>query len=233
MHPRAHAPQQKPLWWEASVPQLEGSRRSPQLEKSLHSKEEPAQPKTNNDTIFFKKKFLTKKQYRTAFQAEGTACAKALRQQGMAALEGIQEAWVLRSGKWGRPRWAASGCGQKWVCNTGATEGPRGLPVELPPQRLLFEMLFQALMLGTDYCEGREAGQRQGGWEEEAAAGGWQREGQLPCTTTPLFTGEKSFPWGCFMLPGHPPSECPVSFRLMEAPGGWASTRAGICNREE
>ena len=38
--------------------------------------------------------------------------------------------------------------------------------------RLLFEVLFQAVVLGTDDWEGREAGQRQGGWEEEAAAGG-------------------------------------------------------------
>ena len=46
--PRAHAPQQeKPLQWEAWVPQLDSSPYSLQLEKSLHNNEDPAQPKTN------------------------------------------------------------------------------------------------------------------------------------------------------------------------------------------
>ena len=43
MHPRAQAPQQeKPPQWEALPPQLESSPHSPQLEESLHSKEDPA-----------------------------------------------------------------------------------------------------------------------------------------------------------------------------------------------
>ena len=44
--PRAHAPQPKrPLQWEAHAPQPENNQHSPQLEKGLCSKENPAQPK--------------------------------------------------------------------------------------------------------------------------------------------------------------------------------------------
>ena len=46
MGPRAHDPhQEKPLQWEAHGPQLESSPRPPQLEKSLLSNQDPAQPK--------------------------------------------------------------------------------------------------------------------------------------------------------------------------------------------
>ena len=46
--PRACTPQEeKPPQWEACVPQLESSHCSPQLEKSPHSNEDPAQPKIN------------------------------------------------------------------------------------------------------------------------------------------------------------------------------------------
>ena len=51
------APQkEKPLQWEAHSLQLEGSPCSPQLDKSLHSNEDPAQPKANKliTIIFFK-----------------------------------------------------------------------------------------------------------------------------------------------------------------------------------
>ena len=41
----AHAPQEKPLQWEACALQLESSLHLPQLEKSPHSNEYPAQPK--------------------------------------------------------------------------------------------------------------------------------------------------------------------------------------------
>ena len=44
----AHAPQpEKPPQWEGYVPQLESSPYLPQLEKSLCSNEDPAQPKVN------------------------------------------------------------------------------------------------------------------------------------------------------------------------------------------
>ena len=47
-HPRACSVQgEKPPWWEAHSPQLESSPCSWQLEKSLHSGEDPAQPKIN------------------------------------------------------------------------------------------------------------------------------------------------------------------------------------------
>ena len=53
--PRAYAPrQEKPPQWEARVPQ-ESSPCLLQLEKSLCSKEEPAQPKINTSTSFKKK----------------------------------------------------------------------------------------------------------------------------------------------------------------------------------
>ena len=44
---RAHAPQEKPLQWETLTLQLESSRPppQPQLEKSLHSNKDLAQPK--------------------------------------------------------------------------------------------------------------------------------------------------------------------------------------------
>ena len=43
--PRARALwEEKPLQWGAQAPQLESSLRSPQLEKSWHSNEDPAQP---------------------------------------------------------------------------------------------------------------------------------------------------------------------------------------------
>ena len=46
--PRACAPQEEtPPQWEAHSLQLESSPCSPQLDKGLHSKEDPAQPKTN------------------------------------------------------------------------------------------------------------------------------------------------------------------------------------------
>ena len=48
MSPRAHVWQQeKPPHGEARTLQLEGSPSSPQLEKSLFSNEDSAQPKTN------------------------------------------------------------------------------------------------------------------------------------------------------------------------------------------
>ena len=48
VHPRAHAPQQKRLpQWEAHAPQLGTGPACHQPEKSLHSKEDPAQPKLN------------------------------------------------------------------------------------------------------------------------------------------------------------------------------------------
>ena len=43
--PGARAPRQKkPLQWEAHTPQLESSPRSPQLQKAMHSNEDPVQP---------------------------------------------------------------------------------------------------------------------------------------------------------------------------------------------
>ena len=48
LQPRAHDLQQeKPLQWEACALHLESSPQSPQLEKSLCSNEDPAQPKIN------------------------------------------------------------------------------------------------------------------------------------------------------------------------------------------
>ena len=44
-HPRASTPQEKPPQWEARAPQLESSPHSPQLEKSLCSNDDSAQPK--------------------------------------------------------------------------------------------------------------------------------------------------------------------------------------------
>ena len=56
--PEAYAPQQEnPLWWEAPTPELESSPYSPQLEKSLHSHKDPAQPRINT----FLKNFNNKK----------------------------------------------------------------------------------------------------------------------------------------------------------------------------
>ena len=49
--PRARAPQEKPLQWEAFTPQLESSPYLRQLEKSSHSDKDPAQPKINK-TLF-------------------------------------------------------------------------------------------------------------------------------------------------------------------------------------
>ena len=47
-HPRAHALQKEgPLQWETLILQLQSSPRSPQLEKSPHSNEDPAQPEIN------------------------------------------------------------------------------------------------------------------------------------------------------------------------------------------
>ena len=45
--PRACAPQEKPVKWDAFAPQLESSPHSPQLEKSPCSNEDPAQSKIN------------------------------------------------------------------------------------------------------------------------------------------------------------------------------------------
>ena len=54
MHPKAHAAQQEmPLQWEAHVLQLESSPWLPQLEKSLHSNKDPAQPKVNKQIKLF------------------------------------------------------------------------------------------------------------------------------------------------------------------------------------
>ena len=51
--PRAHAPQpEAPGQWEACTPQLESGPRSPQLEKSLCSKEDPAQPQIHKYSHF-------------------------------------------------------------------------------------------------------------------------------------------------------------------------------------
>ena len=48
VHPRAHALQKEgPLQWETLILQLQSSPRSPQLEKSPHSNEDPAQPEIN------------------------------------------------------------------------------------------------------------------------------------------------------------------------------------------
>ena len=54
----------------------------------------------------------------------------------------------------------------------GDSGAMRSFPWSCRRHRLLFEMLFQAVVLGTHDWEGKEAGQRQGGWEEEAVAGG-------------------------------------------------------------
>ena len=57
-HSRAHSPQQvKPTQWEAHTPQLESSPHWPQLEKSLRSNKDPAQPKNNN--FFFLKNLVS------------------------------------------------------------------------------------------------------------------------------------------------------------------------------
>ena len=53
-HTRAHAPQEKPLQQEALALQLECSPCSPQLEKSLCSNKDPAQPKINFRNVFLK-----------------------------------------------------------------------------------------------------------------------------------------------------------------------------------
>ena len=48
VHPRGRALQlEKPLQWEARALQVDSSPHSPQLEKSSHSSEDPAQPKIN------------------------------------------------------------------------------------------------------------------------------------------------------------------------------------------
>ena len=67
VHPRAHAMrslQEKPLHWEACAPQLESRPCSLQLEKSVCSDEEPAQPKINTKNYFLKRAQKKKKKKR-------------------------------------------------------------------------------------------------------------------------------------------------------------------------
>ena len=55
MRPRACALQQeKPLRWEVHTPELESSFHLPQLEKSLSSNEDPAQPNVNKQINYLK-----------------------------------------------------------------------------------------------------------------------------------------------------------------------------------
>ena len=65
VHPRAHAMrslQEKPLQWEACAPQLESRPCSLQLEKSMCSSEDPAQPKIHLKNYFFKRAQKKKKE---------------------------------------------------------------------------------------------------------------------------------------------------------------------------
>ena len=84
--PRVRAPQQeKSPQWEASEPQLKSSPCSPQLQKSLCSSEDPAQPKIKK---YFKKKRKEKQEYHHPDLTPNI-------QHWTLHLFGVQNIWIL------------------------------------------------------------------------------------------------------------------------------------------